>query len=106
MTHPISAFDLTSALVASQALPATPSAAAVIPNETAREALNHARVELYCDHEAAALRALREAREAMIGAGGAPVEAMGAVEEASWHIRHHHGNEAQIALQVARDSLR
>lgn len=104
--NPYNAFDVASALVASQALrEAEPEAAAPLLGP-ARAALANARVELYCDHEAAALRALREAREAMIGAGGAPVEAMGAVEEASWHIRHHHGNEAQIALQVARDILR
>ncbi|GAP37193.1 hypothetical protein [Piscinibacter sakaiensis] len=107
MNEAATPWNVAAALVASQGRPAAePARAALLhaPHAPAREAVEHARVELYCDHDEAALRALRDARGALRDAGDAPNAAL-AVEEAAWHIRRHHPGEAQAALRHAHDAL-
>ncbi|HZY19039.1 MAG TPA: hypothetical protein VFE82_11195 [Ramlibacter sp.] len=72
------------------------------PIDIALRALRSAQVELYCDHESAALTAVRAARTALAGsmAGGLQVRFL--VEAAVWHVRHHEFALAQHALADAR----
>jgi hypothetical protein len=106
MTSSFDTLTTTAAWVASVAL--TPAAAAPQAQDAhaLRDQLRSVRVELYCDHEQAALQALRQARRRLAShavSGGA--DTMRALEEAAWHIRHHDSGRAHAALVQARDSL-
>ena len=71
----------------------------------AAAALRTAQVELYCDHDAAALVALREARRHLSGSAQVGADTLSAVEQAAWHIRHHAMDAAQRSLDQARAGL-
>jgi hypothetical protein len=106
MNTPVDTLTLVTALVGSLGLPAEALRAADAPWRAAtREALRTAQVELYCDHGAAALRAVRAARSMLQDSGPAQTLARAAIDEAAWHIRQHHDDVAQRALTAARDSL-
>jgi len=71
----------------------------------ALHALLMAQVELYCDHDAAAVVALREAHRALLRDSCFAIAALASLDEAAWHIRHHEMREALRAITRARDSL-
>ncbi len=66
------------------------------------EHIRNAQVELYCDHRAKAIVAIRQATQALEAAPGHvdPV-ARAALEEAIWEARHNHTDEAVAALDAA-----
>jgi hypothetical protein len=69
-----------------------------------REALRTAEVELYCDHEGAALQALRHVRADLDAVPPAhPLHA--ALEAAVWSVRTHHTAEAHRVLRLMQDNL-
>lgn len=102
-------FSVTTALVGSLAAPAPVAALAHPGAEAAHRgamtALRVAQVELYCDHDAAAMTALREARRSLAGEGPAEAVALASLDEAAWHIRRHEMPDAQRAIAHARLSL-
>lgn len=69
------------------------------------QALRTAQIELFSDHDAAALTALREAQRGLISEMPAEAVAMVSIEEAAWHIRRHDMHEAQAAIGQARQQL-
>ncbi len=93
------------ALVGSLGLHAPDAAAPTPPHDAALAALRKAQVELYCDHDAAAITALRTARQALAGEAPSPAGALASVDEAAWHIRRHAMQAAQTALAQARSDL-
>ena len=65
-----------------------------------------AQVELYCDHDAQALLAIRRARAALEASHDtAAAQALIALDQASWHVRHKHMDAALEALNSARSGL-
>lgn len=92
----------TAALVGSLGMTATQAAPLPHANGEALSALRTAQVELYCDHDAAAMVALREARRSLIGQAPPEAVALAALDEAAWHIRRHEMREAQLAIGQAR----
>jgi hypothetical protein len=104
-----SAFDMLSsaaALVGSLGLHHTEPGPAPATIGAAMRALRIAQVELYCDHDRAAMIALREARRAIVErATRQGVAALGSVDEAAWRIRHHDLERAQVAIAHARTAL-
>lgn len=94
-----------SALVGSVGAHAADAAPLQHPHNQAVAALRTAQIELYCDHDAAALVALREARRCLIGDEPAEVAALSSVDAAAWHIRRHEAVRAQTSIARARLSL-
>lgn len=106
MTPIPDAFTLAAALVGGLGLQATdPEQASGPAQGAAAAALRSAQVELYCDHEAEAMQALREARRHLSGETPVDARTITAVEQAAWHIRHHAMDEAQRSLDQARAGL-
>jgi hypothetical protein len=68
--------------------------------------IRHARVELYCGHDAQVLAAIAQAM-ALLGAlrGALPAEALAVLGEARWLARHGKVAEAREALDRALASL-
>lgn len=93
------------AMVGSLGQHAEPSALPPRPHAAALSALRSAQVELYCDHDAAALIALREARRSLAGDQPPEAVALASLDEASWHIRRHEMPEAQRAIVHACQHL-
>lgn len=81
-------------------------AAPMMAHDATRDVLRDAQVALYCDHDHEAMHALRQARRLLNGADPRGQDAMRAVDEAAWHIRHHETAAAQSMLDLARDRLR
>lgn len=69
------------------------------------DVLRTAQVELYCDHESAAMAAVREARKGLDTHTAQDSLALADLEEAAWHLRHHHADEALNAIGRARKTL-
>jgi hypothetical protein len=66
----------------------------------------HARVEIYCGHNAAAIAGIRTAREQLqASAGAVPVESLAALDQAAWLTRHDHYALAELALEAALNHL-
>lgn len=78
---------------------------AVLLVQQARDALLHAEVELFCDHDHEAIRAIRIARVAVVASAVVPMQARLEIEEATWHIRHHELAQALYSLEAARGHL-
>lgn len=99
------ALSATLALLGSLGMPAAEADALPTAHGSALTALRTAQVDLYCDRDAAAMTALREARRAL--AGNVPLEtaALASVDVAAWHIRRHEMHAAQAALAQARRLL-
>ena len=104
MTTTADTLAAATALVSSLSAGPTAAALPLADHDQAMAALRAAQVELYCDHDAAAMTALREARRAL---AGLPSEAaaLAAMESAAWHIRRHEAREAQIAMALAQQQL-
>jgi hypothetical protein len=81
------------------------SADAALLVQHARDALLRAEVELFCDHEHEAIKAIRLAREAVVASAVVPMRARLEIEEATWHIRHHEVAKALYSLEAARGHL-
>lgn len=64
--------------------------------------MRHARVELYCDHRAEAIAAIRRATQALEDTARAvdPL-ALAALDEAAWEARRDHTAQAVAALDAA-----
>lgn len=64
--------------------------------------MRHAQVELYCDHAASAIAAIRRATLALEATPG-PVDplALAALEQAIWEARRDHTEQAVAALDTA-----
>jgi hypothetical protein len=61
-----------------------------------------AQVELYCDHPATAIGAIRRARKSLQAAQDPSLATeLAALEQASFHVRHHDAGAAVAALDVA-----
>ena len=106
MASSFSPLTAAAAWVASVAMHSPAAAAPQAPDARAvRDQLRAVQVELYCDHEQAALQALRHARRLASTAVGGGADTRRALEEAAWHIRHHDSGRAHLALVQARDSL-
>lgn len=103
--HGPDTLSATTALVGSLGLHATEPFIAPRAHGLALSALRSAQVELYCDHDAAALIALREARRSLLGDLAAEAVALASMDAASWHIRRHELPQAQMALAQARQWL-
>jgi hypothetical protein len=73
--------------------------------EQARDALLHAEVSLFCDHDHEAIKAIRVARIAVVASAVVPMQARLEIEEATWHIRHHQVTKALFSLEAARGHL-
>lgn len=68
-------------------------------------ALRDAQVQLYCDHDAAAISALAEARRSLMAEAVPEATALATLEAAAWHIRRHETDAAQRAIVQVRDRL-
>lgn len=102
MTPILDTFSATVALVGSLGMHAADAAVAPRAHADALAALRSAQVQLYCDHDAAAMTALREARRALAGDSASQAVAMASMDQAAWHMRRHELREAQAALAQAR----
>lgn len=105
MADSFNSFTAATAWVASLGVHAPHHDAPPVQHEVARDVLRHAQVALYCDHDQDAIHALREARRLLAEADARGQLARRSVDEAAWHIRHHHAGEALTALEAARDRL-
>lgn len=94
-----------SALVGSLSVQAPDTAEQHADHPLARAALRTAQVELYCDHDAAAMTALLTARRAVMDSTQKNDFVLTAMDEAAWHIRRHELDHAQSALQQAQARL-
>lgn len=97
------------ALYATQTLrlaPTTPPETHQASHDAATLALRTAQVELYCDHEAAAMTALHAARRELLGEAAEEAGLLASVEEAVWHVRRHDTERAQATIAFVRDALR
>lgn len=64
--------------------------------------MRHARVELYCDHRAEAIAAIRRATQALEdSARVADPVALASLDEAAWEARRDHTSAAVAALDAA-----
>lgn len=101
----ISTLSATTALVASLGLQGEPPAPAHAGHRLALQALRTAQVELYCDHDAAAISALRDARRWLLGDTRTEGAALASLNEAAWHVLRHEMHGALLAIARARDRL-
>lgn len=68
--------------------------------------IRHARVELYCGHDAEGIADIRSACRELQGlAGSAREPALQALQEATFHARRHRVTEAEAALDTALRTL-
>jgi len=64
--------------------------------------INHARVEIYCGHNASAVADIRAACECLRSSAAAvPAETFAALDRAAWLTRHDQCSLAQLALEGA-----
>lgn len=74
------------------------------------EAMDHVRraqVDVYCSHNGLAMSAIREARRTLHAtSSGGVAEALVALDEAAWFIRHNEFLRAEEALETALDCMR
>ncbi len=84
-----------------------PEARATLPMPVAsvRHCLRTAQVELYCDHDHAALHALLKARHDMAEYLPPSSSQLQAMEVALWHVRRHELDAAQQAIAFLNDQL-
>ena len=66
-----------------------PAQAQTLPVDALHQQLRDAQVALFCDHDEAALHALREARQELVGHVPNDSPLLVAVEEAVWFVRRH-----------------
>lgn len=104
MSNPSDTLAAAAALVSSLAAGPAQATMPLRDHDLAMRALREAQVELYCDHDAAAMTALREARRALAGQSGDAL-ALASMESAAWHIRRHEARQAQVAMAFARQQL-
>ena len=62
-----------------------------------------ARMHLYCDHDALALRNVIHARESLLHDQGPRWPSLPHLASAQWLVQHHRYDEAHAALQAALD---
>ena len=68
--------------------------------------MRRAQVELYCDHPAGALVAIRRAvRQLELPSDLLAAEELATLERAAWHVRRHETSAAVAALDVAMTRL-
>lgn len=86
----------------SQPAPASPAPADV---QALRDDVREAIVAIYCDHDEQAARRVGHARWLVRETAGADAASSQHLEEAAFHLRHHHPWEALSALRQASDAL-
>lgn len=86
----------------SHALAAAASTAAATAHAKAGVLVRQARVELYCDHPASALAAIRRAVcELELPLDALDAEEIVTLERAAWHVRRRETSAAASALELA-----
>lgn len=71
------------------------------------EHVRQARVDVYCSHNRQAMRAIHDARRALHASPiGGVADALIALDEAAWFIRHNDFLHAEEALETALDRVR
>jgi hypothetical protein len=108
MSNNLPALLLVDAMVGATAYtPALHESGGVAPSLQAMDHVRRAQVDVYCSHDSLAISAIREARRALHAAAAAGVaDALVALDEASWFIRHHEFLRAEDALETALDLMR
>ena len=104
MPNALDTLAAATALLGSLTMSAPAAAEPPADQRQARQVLRTAQVELYCDHDAAAMIAVREARRFLVGTVHEG-RVLASIDEAAWHIRRHEMADAQRALVMARDRL-
>jgi hypothetical protein len=85
---------------------ATPQASHEAAEREARHDLQMAQVELYCDHRAQALVAIRHAMQLLEACDDKALEPqLAKLSEAAWHVRHNDSLAAVDLLDQAKDRL-
>lgn len=86
--------------------PAAPRASHEAAERAARLDLQMAQVELYCDHRAQALVAIRHAMQLLEACKDKALEPqLATLSEAAWHVRHNDSLLAVALLDQAKDRL-
>lgn len=108
MSNNLPAVLLVDAMVGATAYAPQPHEAGAVPlSMQAMEHVRRAQVDVYCSHDSLAISAIREARRALHAApAGGVADALVALDEASWFIRHHEFLRAEEALETALDLMR
>ncbi|MCW5668368.1 MAG: hypothetical protein KIT86_01830 [Hydrogenophaga sp.] len=110
MSNNLPALLLVDAMVGATAYtPALHESGGVAPSLQAMDHVRRAQVDVYCSHDSLAISAIREARRALHAAAAAAAgvaDALVALDEASWFIRHHEFLRAEDALETALDLMR
>lgn len=108
MTSYTPVFTLVSALAGAGAYaheahePPADAAARRTASQQAAAHIHHARVEIYCGHNAEAMAGIRTAREQLqASAGPAPAESLAALDQAAWLTLHDQYTLAEQALEAA-----
>ena len=109
MTHTTPIVALVAALVgaSSYANAETPAASGRFATQAqVLASLRMAQVELYSDHDAAALQAIRRARRELAAQPQAnAARELAALDQAAWQVRHHDSLGAVATLDAARSRL-
>jgi Zn-dependent protease len=107
MSTSISFATLLGALVAASGYGSVAAAEPAPMAPRAIEQIRQARVELYCGHDAQGIAGIEAACRELRAAGGTSrMTALSALQQASFHARHHRAREAQEALERAVSELR
>ena len=108
MTSYTPVFTLVSALAGAGAYaheapePPADAAARRAASQQAAAHIHHARVEIYCGHNAAAVAGIRTAREQLRASSSpVPAESLAALDQAAWLTLHDQYVQAEQALETA-----
>jgi hypothetical protein len=108
MTSYTPLFTLVSALAGAGAYaheahePPAEAAARRNASQQAAAQIHHARVEIYCGHNASAMAGIRTARERLrASASPVPAESLAALDQAAWLTLHDQYVQAEQALEAA-----
>lgn len=108
MSNHLPALVLVDAMVGATAYAHPLHEASAVPlSMQAMDHVRRAQVDVYCSHDSLAISAIREARRALhVTSAGGVADALVALDEASWFIRHHEFLRAEEALETALDLMR